>query len=113
MFRLLLLGLALTMTSALQIAVGTTHAVARAPAVRMALPKLDDARNLSTDEIEQEIAAAKKVRASRRRWGSRGFERVGDGRCGDIFHGRSELESTSVVRIVRRVGAAVVPCLTV
>ena len=63
LLRLLMLALALGCASSLRIAVAPTRsAAARSAAVRMALPKLDDARSLSADEIEQEIASAKKVR---------------------------------------------------
>ena len=62
LFRLMLLALALVSTSALRVPAATTRVASRAAAAHMAMPNLDDARNLSTDEIEQEIAAAKKVR---------------------------------------------------
>lgn len=62
LLRLLLLALALVSSSGLRVFVGSTRSstVARA-ATRMALPKVEDARNLSTEEIEQEIVAAQKV----------------------------------------------------
>ena len=53
----------LATASGLRIFVGTARATtARACAANMALPKIDDARSLSTEEIEAEIATAKKVR---------------------------------------------------
>jgi len=56
--RLLLLALALVSTSGLRVFVGTQR---RTCAARMmALPKIEDARSLSTEEIEAEIANAKK-----------------------------------------------------
>merc|ERR1711918_57118 len=60
LFRLMLLALALVSTSALRVPAATTRVASRPAAAHMAMPNLDDARNLSTDEIEQEIAAAKK-----------------------------------------------------
>jgi len=59
-FRLVLLALALVSTSALRLPVATARVASRAAAPQMAMPSLDDARNLSTDEIEKEIATAKK-----------------------------------------------------
>lgn len=65
MFRVLLLALALfASTEALRLPAATPQVASRAAAAQMALPKLDDARTLSTDEIEAEIAAAKKARAT-------------------------------------------------
>ena len=63
-FRLLMLALMLTAASGLRLVVGSTRAntVSRAAHACMAMPKLEDARSLSTEEIQQEIATAKKVR---------------------------------------------------
>ena len=60
--RVLMLVLALTTAAGLRVEGGAAHATSRSSAVRMALPKVADARSLSTAEVEQEIAAAKKVR---------------------------------------------------
>ena len=62
-FRLLMLALMLVSASGLRLVVGSTRAttVSRA-AASMAMPKLEDARSLSTEEIQAEIATAKKVR---------------------------------------------------
>ena len=64
-FRFLLLALALVSTSALRVPVATTRVASRSAAAQMAMPSLEDARSLSTDEIEAEIVAAKKVRGRR------------------------------------------------
>ena len=61
LLRLLLLALGLVATSGFQLAVGSSHVAAgRACTARMALPKIEDARSLSTEEIESEISTAKK-----------------------------------------------------
>ena len=63
-FRLLTLALCLVSASGLQLVAGANRAAAvtaaRAASVSMALPKVEDARSLSTEEIEKEVAAAKK-----------------------------------------------------
>ena len=64
LFRLVLLALALVSTSGLRVSAATTRVASRAAAAQMKLPAVDDARNLSTDEIEKEITNAKKVRVS-------------------------------------------------
>ncbi len=64
LFRLVLLALALVSTSGLHVSAATTRVASRAAAAQMKLPAVDDARNLSTDEIEKEITNAKKVRVS-------------------------------------------------
>jgi len=60
LLRIVLLALCLVTTDALRVFVGAARNTATRSAVRMALPKMDDARNLSTEEIEKEIVAAKK-----------------------------------------------------
>jgi len=60
LFRLLLIALALASAGALRLPAVASQGISRAAAPQMAFPTLDDARNLSTDEIEQEIATAKK-----------------------------------------------------
>lgn len=66
LLRVLLLALALVSTSGLRVVVGSRRGAAARSTVRMALPKIEDARSLSTEEIEAEIATAKKVRARAR-----------------------------------------------
>lgn len=78
---MLLLALALAATNGLKVFVTTTTSrpasAVRCYTARMALPKIEDARSLSTEEIEAEISTAKKVRtrtmprAPRRRPGER------------------------------------------
>jgi ribosomal protein L29 len=63
MLRYVLLAIAFVTTSGLQVAVPARPAAARS-AVRMAMPSMEDARSLSTEEIEKEIVSAKKVRAA-------------------------------------------------
>ena len=57
---MLLLALALVSASGLRVVVGASRSAAARSCVRMALPKIEDARSLSTEEIEKEIATAKK-----------------------------------------------------
>jgi len=64
LFLHVLLALALVSTSGLHVSAATTRVASRAAAAQMKLPAVDDARNLSTDEIEKEITNAKKVRVS-------------------------------------------------
>ena len=61
----MMLVLALTTAAGLRVVGGAAHAASRSCAVRMSLPNVADARSLSTAEVEQEIAAAKKVRVCR------------------------------------------------
>ena len=63
--RWLLVALALLQpATGLRVFVGSSRpSAARACAARMALPKIEDARSLSTEEIEAEIVNAKKARA--------------------------------------------------
>ena len=65
LLRLLVLALAIVSTSGLRVFVGSARATAvrSGAASMMALPKIEDARALSTEEIEAEIAMAKKVRS--------------------------------------------------
>ena len=62
LYRIAFVALAfLSSANALQVPASSTRIAVRSSGVRMAMPSVDDARNLSTDEIEAEIAAAKKV----------------------------------------------------
>ena len=61
MLRFVVLALAFVTSSALQIPVTAARPQIARGDVQLALPKLDDARSLSTEEIEKEIAAAKTV----------------------------------------------------
>ena len=69
----LLLLLALASTSGLRLFVGSSRPHAVRACVHAALPKIEDARSLSTEEIEAEIVTAKKVR-SRARGAAEGGE---------------------------------------
>ena len=59
MLRFVVLALAFAASSALQIPVAGARSTTARATVQMALPKVEDARSLSTEEIEKEIAAAK------------------------------------------------------
>merc|ERR1719213_861341 len=58
--RLLLLALALISVSGLRLIVGSSRPTAARALARMALPKFDDAKSLSTEEIQAELTTAEK-----------------------------------------------------
>ena len=60
LLRLMLLALALVSASGLRVFVGTSRPGAARVAVTMALPSIEDARSLSTEEIEAEMVTAQK-----------------------------------------------------
>jgi len=62
MLRLIVLAIAMVSANALRVPVvaSTQPALARTSNVQMAMPSVDDARNLSSEEIEQELVTAKK-----------------------------------------------------
>lgn len=61
LLRLLVLAIALVSASGLRVFVGSARpAVMRSVSASMALPSIDDARALSTEELEAEMATAKK-----------------------------------------------------
>lgn len=64
MLRLIVLAIAMVSANALRVPVvaSAQPALARTSNVQMAMPSVDDARNLSSEEIEQELVTAKKVR---------------------------------------------------
>jgi hypothetical protein len=72
MRTLALLLLALASAAALRYAPIAAPAVARAVAPAMAMPKIDDAKNLTEEELVKEINNAKKVSAGWRGpgWGA-------------------------------------------
>ena len=62
---MLLMCALLSTATGLRLFVGSARpAAVRSCAARMALPKIEDARSLSTEEIEAEIETAKKVSES-------------------------------------------------
>ena len=60
LLRLMVLMMALVSASGLRVFVGSSRSTAARAAVSMALPKVEDARSLSTEEIEAEMVTAKK-----------------------------------------------------
>ena len=57
---MMVLMMALVSASGLRVFVGSSRSTAARAAVSMALPKVEDARSLSTEEIEAEMVTAKK-----------------------------------------------------
>ena len=64
MLRMLVLVLAFAATNGLKVFVTSSRPAVRCYTATMALPKMEDARSLSTEDIEKEIATAKKVRGA-------------------------------------------------